>query len=109
MKSIRDLVSGNWQLRSAVKSRLLMAAGAVALTSYTMAAISAEAPGAAAEETPDPLRTPTARLEEVLVTGTRIVRDGYQAPTPLTVVSTEEIESSSNSNVASFLNTMHVS
>ena len=30
-------------------------------------------------------------LEEIVVTGTRIVRDGYTAPTPVTVATTEEL------------------
>ena len=29
---------------------------------------------------------PTPTLDEVVVTGSRIIRDGYEAPTPLTVV-----------------------
>lgn len=42
---------------------------------------------------------------DVVVTGTRIVRDGFQAPTPLTVLTQEEIQNSSPSNnVADFVN-----
>src|SRR4051812_23191175 len=33
-------------------------------------------------------------LEEVQVTGTRVMRDGYEAPTPLTVMGSEEIKAS---------------
>ena len=44
-------------------------------------------------------------VEEVLVTGTRIRRDGYQAPTPLTVLTREEIQNSSpTNNIADFVN-----
>ncbi len=43
----------------------------------------------------------------IVVTGTRVIRDGYQAPTPLTVLNTEEIQNSSPSNnVADFVNQM---
>lgn len=45
-------------------------------------------------------------LAEVSVTGTRIVRDGYQAPTPMTVVGAEELQSSGTPNVADFVNTI---
>src|SRR5882672_2302579 len=45
-------------------------------------------------------------LAEVSVTGTRIVRDGYQAPTPLTVVGAEEIQTSGSPNVADYVNTI---
>ncbi|KQT34616.1 TonB-dependent receptor [Sphingomonas sp. Leaf412] len=42
---------------------------------------------------------------DVVVTGTRIVRDGFQAPTPLTVLTLEEIQNSSPSNnIADFVN-----
>ncbi|ONF96205.1 TonB-dependent receptor domain-containing protein [Sphingomonas jeddahensis] len=44
---------------------------------------------------------------DVIVTGTRIVRDGFQAPTPITVLTQEEIQNSSPSNnIADFVNQM---
>jgi len=43
--------------------------------------------------------------DNILVTGTRVIRDGYQAPTPLTVLTREEIDNSSpTNNVADFVN-----
>jgi iron complex outermembrane recepter protein len=49
----------------------------------------------------------TTGTESIVVTGTRIVRDGYQAPTPLTVLSETEIESGSpTNNIADFVNTL---
>ena len=45
-------------------------------------------------------------VEEVVVTGSRIVREGYEAPTPLTVVGTEQIEKAADSNIANMLATM---
>ena len=45
-----------------------------------------------------------AAIQEVVVTGTRVVRDGFQAPTPLTVINAEEIEAAAPSNVADFVN-----
>ncbi len=47
-------------------------------------------------------------LDEVVVTGSRIVREGYEAPTPLTVVDTASIEASATQNIAEFVNTMPV-
>ncbi|MGX7926328.1 TonB-dependent receptor plug domain-containing protein [Tsuneonella sp. HG094] len=42
---------------------------------------------------------------DIVVTGTRIVRDGYQAPTPLTVLTEQEIQNGSPSNnIADFVN-----
>ncbi len=48
------------------------------------------------------------QLEEVVITGSRIVREGYEAPTPLAVVDAAAMQAGSNSNVAQFLNTMPV-
>jgi iron complex outermembrane recepter protein len=41
----------------------------------------------------------------IVVTGTRVIRDGYQAPTPLTVLTSEDIQNTSPSNnIADFVN-----
>jgi len=41
----------------------------------------------------------------ITVTGTRVVRDGYQAPTPLTVLNRDDIENGSpTNNIADFVN-----
>jgi iron complex outermembrane receptor protein len=45
-----------------------------------------------------------APLEEIVVSGTRIVRDGYAAPTPTSVLGVAEIESAAPANVADFVN-----
>lgn len=50
-----------------------------------------------------------ADVEEIVITGSRIVRDGYEAPTPLTVVdSTALAQQTTTSNVADTLNTLPV-
>jgi len=43
-------------------------------------------------------------LEAVVVTGTQIVRDGFKSPTPVTVLSVDEIERDAPTDVANFLN-----
>jgi outer membrane receptor protein involved in Fe transport len=45
-------------------------------------------------------------LDEVVVTGTRIVRDGYQAPTPLTVVSEADLQRSPDTSLVNTLNAL---
>jgi iron complex outermembrane receptor protein len=45
-------------------------------------------------------------VEEIIVTGTRVLRNGYEAPTPLTVVGTDEIASQATPNIAEFVNTL---
>lgn len=42
----------------------------------------------------------------ITVTGTRIARDGYQAPTPVSVLSTEDIQAQAPGNIADFVNTL---
>lgn len=43
---------------------------------------------------------------EITVTGSRIVRDGYSAPTPVSVISTEEIAREAPANISDFVNTL---
>ena len=38
-------------------------------------------------------------VEEIVVTGTRVVRDGYEAPTPLTVVGVEQVQAAATNNI----------
>ncbi len=47
-----------------------------------------------------------APVEEIIVTGTRVQRDGYEAPTPLTVVGIEQIEAAAPNNIAEFVQSM---
>ena len=47
-------------------------------------------------------------FEEIVVTGSRIVRDGYEAPTPVTVVGIEQIQDTAKPNIADVLNQMPV-
>ncbi len=45
-------------------------------------------------------------LDELVVTGTRVVRDGYSAPTPVSVISTEELRATAPANITDFVNTL---
>lgn len=45
-------------------------------------------------------------VESVQVTGTRVVRDGYSAPTPVTVVGADQIDAQAPQNLADFVNKM---
>ena len=47
-----------------------------------------------------------AAVEEVVVTGTRIVREGYESPTPLTVIGTEALTSNADANLLGALITV---
>ncbi|MCX7283515.1 MAG: TonB-dependent receptor [Novosphingobium sp.] len=43
---------------------------------------------------------------QITVTGSRIVRDGYDAPTPVSVVSTKELKAEAPANISDFVNTL---
>ncbi|MDB5741244.1 MAG: hypothetical protein JWP16_2284 [Alphaproteobacteria bacterium] len=55
-------------------------------------------------EQADTLRARSLPLESVVVTGTQIVRDGYKSPTPVIVLSADEIERDAPTDVANFIN-----
>src|SRR5277367_3038116 len=48
----------------------------------------------------------SSNVEQVQVTGTRIQRDGYSAPTPVTVIGTDAIQAESPANLADYMNTL---
>ncbi len=47
---------------------------------------------------------PTEMLGEITVTGTRIVRDGYEAPTPVSVLGMEQLNEMATTNLADSVN-----
>ena len=53
-----------------------------------------------------PADDPVTGLAEMVVTGTRVVRDGYSAPTPVSVISTEELRATAPANITDFVNTL---
>lgn len=53
----------------------------------------------------DPVSTPSVETSEaILVTGSRVVRDGSKAPTPVTVVGANQLEARAQTNVGEALN-----
>src|SRR5690349_18818094 len=85
--------------RAQLRASMSSAASIVAILAATtpLAARAADAPPQAAQ---------APAVEEVVVTGSRIVRDGYEAPTPVTVVGTEQIEAAAKPNVFDAIATM---
>jgi outer membrane receptor protein involved in Fe transport len=45
-----------------------------------------------------------AAVEEIVVTGSRVVRDGYEAPTPVSVIGAEAFEAAGTPQIADFVN-----
>ncbi|MCC6914232.1 MAG: TonB-dependent receptor [Rhodospirillaceae bacterium] len=69
------------------------------LTASFAAGQSAQAQTAAPASAP-------ASLDEIVVTGSRVVRDGYEAPTPVTVLGVEQIQQSGYPDLFSVVRTM---
>jgi len=46
------------------------------------------------------------KVEEIVITGTRVVRDGYTAPTPVSVVGVEAMQSFASPNIADAVRTL---
>ena len=63
-----------------------------------MAAASAQAQTAPAQSAQAPA------VEEIVVTGSRVVRDGYEAPTPVTVIGLEQMEAQPMQHISDFVN-----
>lgn len=82
--------------RISLASALLAGAMPIVLVSP---AVAQEAPAGDASALPN---EPAAA--EIIVTGSRIARDGYDAPTPTTVISAEDIEARAPANVADYVN-----
>lgn len=77
-----------------------LAIGAVLAASFTADAM-AQAAGAAPPDGGDPA---AAQMNEpIVVTGSRIAREGFTAPSPVTVVGTDAIQAFGDSNVAEVL------
>lgn len=87
-------------------SRLLSSAVAIVLADTWCGVAGAAAPGPQQTrgEAADTASAAVSSLEEVLVTGSRVRRDGFDAPNPLTVVSREQIEQLGQVSVAETLN-----
>jgi len=88
---------------SASAASMLVALAAPASAQETTA-LGTAATATVSQEAP---QTPEEQAAEgnVVVTGTRVARDGFQAPTPLTVLTLEDIQNTSPSNnIADFVN-----
>ncbi len=53
-------------------------------------------------------QTADVSVEEIVVTGSRVVRNGYEAPTPVTVIGAEQLQDVAKPNIADALNMMPV-
>ena len=95
---MRSLNNVYWRL--SIRRYALNTVSAIALAASTL--ISSHAAAAAVAKASE------SETQEIVVTGSRIVREGYEAATPLAVVGTEEIENQAAGNVAAYLATLTV-
>ncbi len=79
------------------------------VSALALAAFVAPYAARAAEATP-PAQNQSAQseLEEIVITGSRIIREGYEAPTPLSVIDTATLERAPAANIAEYVNTLPV-
>jgi outer membrane receptor protein involved in Fe transport len=101
------IVSNKGGSRSAPDSLTLAVRKALQCSGTTLLMLSASlvAGQASAQETATPTGgSASDPLEQVTVTGTRIVRDGYEAPTPVTVISVDEIQKAPQQHISDFVN-----
>lgn len=83
--------------------RIALLSGCAITASFVPAHAQSTAPAETAQPTPaeDAVSDAT---RDILVTGTRVVRDGYNQPTPVTVAPTAELEKATPTNLADALN-----
>jgi outer membrane receptor protein involved in Fe transport len=95
-------------LKTFLFSGAAFAAMAIAGPAWAQTDPAEDAAAATADDAPAETATAeTENREDIVVTGTRVVRDGFQAPTPLQVLTEEDIENSSpTNNLADFVNQM---
>lgn len=85
-----------------ISSRSRFTARAFFATATSAMALLAFSPASAQEQ----LAQAGAAVDEIVVTGSRIVRDGYEAPTPTTVLSSEQFQQQAAPNVIDYLTTL---
>ncbi|MBX7199118.1 MAG: TonB-dependent receptor [Rhodospirillaceae bacterium] len=73
-------------------SALALVAGAIVASPHAFAADAAQ----------------TAPVEEIVVTGSRVIRDGYEAPTPVSVLGAEQLNNVAATNIADAVRQMPV-
>lgn len=74
---------------------------------FAQAAPAAPQDAQAAPQDAQPATAPDPSQGDIVVTGSRIVRSGFQTPQPLTVISQKELETQSpTNNLADFVNTL---
>ncbi|MCA0202431.1 MAG: TonB-dependent receptor [Proteobacteria bacterium] len=69
----------------------------------TVSSVAMLAASFAAQAQTQQAQTEAPSIDEITVTGTRVVRDGYEAPTPVTVIGVEQIEQQPMQHISDFV------
>jgi outer membrane receptor protein involved in Fe transport len=69
----------------------------------TVSSVAMLAASFAAQAQTQQAQTDAPSIDEITVTGTRVVRDGYEAPTPVTVIGVEQIEQQPMQHISDFV------
>jgi len=73
------------------------------MTTASTVAMLAASFSAHAQTAAQQAQTDAVAVDEITVTGTRVVRDGYEAPTPVTVIGVEQIEAAPMQHLSDFV------
>ena len=84
--------------------RFLLCATTAMGVAATGQAQTATAPATTTAQAPQEETAPEASVSDIVVTGSRIVRNGYDAPTPVSVVTEQEIRRGAPVTVADYVN-----
>ncbi|HEY4365750.1 MAG TPA: TonB-dependent receptor [Steroidobacteraceae bacterium] len=104
MIEVKSNLLANALRGSAPGRRALTGVGATAMLAATLVTIQpvyAQSESKGSDSTAKP-NSPL--VDEVVVTGSRVVRDGYQAPTPVTVIGTEQLQQAPSQHISDFVN-----
>ena len=118
-------IKGRWDVREALAKLLehtkleiaLYSGGTLILRDAKPSMRAAEKPPLVRSQVMAAARPPAARpsqlqekseinIDEIVITGSRIIRSGYEAPTPVTVAGSQEIQAASTINITDFVNTL---
>src|SRR4051812_10665992 len=88
----------------------LKASALATTSSVALIVCAAMAPQAFAQQTAQaaPQTAQAPAVEEIVVTGTRIIRNGYEAPTPVSVLSADQLNAVAATNIADAVREMPV-
>jgi outer membrane receptor protein involved in Fe transport len=92
-------------MRGTIRARLLLGSAVCLLPALVNAqATQQPTPSIAATAPAGDAATPAPAADEIVVTGSHIIRNGFQAPTPVSVVTVQEIQKSAPVVIADYVN-----